>query len=230
MGVGVVVVCHLLVRGLFQEKGSDVRNLSISLVGLAALAGTAGAGTVFFEDFENGHIGQFTYEDYQKGGSAFKWDGNGATGDGNYTDATGSCAMSNSDASPGEYDHAIVSPVIALGVNSMLSYRTNYQNFANLDFADTDISLDGVNWKTLQSWNGDHGGFYSTPGEGVSLDLSAYDGQKVQIRFHHYDPNTDDNDWYWQVDDVRVTGDVPAPGAAALLGLGGLVAGRRRRA
>lgn len=209
-----------------------MRNLSISLFALAAAAGMANAGTVFFEDFENGHIGQFSYEDYQKGGSAFKWDGNGQTKQGNYTDASGSCAMSNSDFTPGEYDHAIVSPTILLGTNSILEYRTNYQNFANSDFANTDISVDGgQNWKTLLSWNDDHGGFYSTPGEGVKLDLSAFDGMKVNIRFHHYDPDQGDSDWYWQVDDVRVSADdIPAPGAAALLGLGGLVAARRRRA
>lgn len=230
-GVGVVFVRTLFVRGLHQEKGSDVRNLSISLFALAATAGTAGAGTVFFEDFENGHIGQFTYQDYQPGGSAFIWDGNGATNEGNYTGASGSCAMSNSDAQAGDYDHAIVSPTISLGTNSVLSYQTNYQNFANFDYADTDISVDGgASWKTLLSWNEDHGGFYQSPGESVSLDLSAYDGQKVQIRFHHYDPEQGDNDWYWQVDDVRVSGDVPAPGAAALLGIGGLCAARRRRA
>jgi hypothetical protein len=219
----------------FTEKGSDVRNLSISLVALVATAGTAGAGTVFFEDFGNGGIGQFSYEDYQDGGSAFEWAGNADSDDGNYTGGTGNAATSNSDFSGGgEYDHAIVSPPIDLGnyLNSSLSYLANYQNFALLDFANTDISTDGgQSWKNLVSWNEDHGGFYETPGETVNLDLSAYDGQTIQLRFHHFNPNADDFDWYFQVDDVVVEGDlIPAPGAAALLGLGALCATRRRKA
>jgi hypothetical protein len=231
LGVGVVSVRTLCSWVGSFVKGSDVRNLSISLAALVAAAGSASAATVFFDDFENGGIGQFSYEDYQPGGSLFKWDSNVAGDEGNYTGGSGNAATSNSIfAGVGEYDHAIVSPEINLGTDSELTYLTNYQNFALLDFADVDISNDGgQSWKNLLRWNSDHGAPFDLPGESVVIDLSAYDNQTVNIRFHHYDPNTDDFDLYWMVDNVRVTA-VPVPGAIALLGLGGLCTARRRRA
>lgn len=207
-----------------------MRNFSVMFAALVAAAGSANAVVVFSEDFNSGGIGSFSYEDYQPGGSAFQWAGNADSGEANYTGGSGNAATSNSDANPGEYDHAIISPKINLGTGSELSYLSNYQNFAFLDFADVDISNDGgATWNTLLSWNEDHGTFFGTPGESVLLDLGAYDNQTVQIRFRHYNPNADDFDWYWMVDDVSVTA-IPAPGAMALLGLGGLCAARRRRA
>jgi MYXO-CTERM domain-containing protein len=106
-----------------------------------------------------------------------------------------------------------------------LQLLANYQNFAALDFFDIDIN-NGSGWVNLLRWNEDHGGFDAPPGEAIDLDLSAYAGDTAQVRFHYYDPNSGDWDWYIQVDDVAVT---PAPGALALLGIGGLAVARRRR-
>jgi hypothetical protein len=45
----------------------------------------------------------------------------------------------------------------------------------------------------------------AAPGEAVNLDIASVAGQEnVMCRFHYYDPNMGDNDWYVQVDVVVV--------------------------
>jgi len=62
----------------------------------------------------------------------------------------------------------------------------------------------------------------------VTLDLSAYDGMNsVTIDFLFSTTGVVERVG-WYIDDVAIRG-VPAPASAALLGLGGLVATRRRR-
>lgn len=161
--------------------------------------------TILAEDFEGGIANGWTAEDLL-GSSSFNWDVNTFFSDANFTNAAGLCAEGDSDAFPGEFDVALVSPAVPLPPAGELTYTTNYQNYRNEDFADVDISTDGSSWTTILSWNEDHGGFDAPPGEDITLDLSAYEGQTIRVRFHYYDPNTGDWDWYWQVDDVSITG------------------------
>lgn len=194
-----------------------------TIAALAALAGAA-HGQAFFEDFEGGLPAGWTVIDNE--GTGVVWDTNVAWGDGNYTDGTGMSFAVNSDTAGSlEYDTELVTHSFVVPTGGSLDLTANYQNLANLDFFDIDIN-DGSGWGNLLSWNEDHGGFFAAPGEDISLDLSGYAGSNVEVRFHYYNPNTGDWDWYIQIDNVTVT---PAPGAVALLGLGGLVATRRRR-
>lgn len=193
---------------------------------IAALVAAAGAayGQAFSEDFEGGIPGSWAVVD--NAGNGVNWDTNVAWGDGNYTNGSGMCAMVDSDeAGVVEYDTELITHAFNVPSNATLSLTANYQNLVNNDFFEVDIN-DGSGWHNLVSWNEDHGGFYATPGENISESLAAYAGKTAQIRFHYYDPNTGDWDWYVQIDNVEVT---PAPGALALLGLGGLAATRRRR-
>lgn len=129
---------------------------------------------------------------------------------GNFTGGSGEAASVSSDAYIfTEFDTELISNSFSLQnqASASLDYLVNYINLAGYDFLDLDISTDGgSNWTTLLSWNEDHGGFFSPPGEAVSIDLSAYLGEPdVLVRWHYYDPNLGDWDWYAQVDNVALT-------------------------
>ncbi len=170
--------------------------------------------------FENGIPSTWTVVDNE--GTGVVWDVTGSgtcAGDSNYTNGSGKAACVNSDAvGTVEFDtelrtNAITIPASA--TSATLRYTANYQNYNNRDFLDLDISTDGgVTWTTLLSWNEDHpvGSLYSPPGEDVVVDLSPYIGQTIILRWHYYDPNSGDWDWYAQIDDVALD----CPGAPSL--------------
>ncbi len=132
---------------------------------------------------------------------------------GNYTGGTGDAATASSDAAGlVQYDTEFRTYAFDLSDwhtydEISLHYLANYQNLAGRDFLDLDISTDGgATWTNLLSWNEDHGGFRSTPGEAVSIDLTPYAGMSnLQLRWHYYDPTTSDFDWYAQIDDVGLS-------------------------
>ncbi|WP_340679574.1 M4 family metallopeptidase [Paraglaciecola sp.] len=130
---------------------------------------------------------------------------------GNFTGGDGDAASVSSDASPGEFDTELHSNTFSLvGWNSAkLDYLVDYQNFHSSDFLNLDISTDGGNsWGSLLNWNEDHpvGGRSTNLGETVSLDLSAYAGEaNVKLRWHYFDTDSDDWDWYAQIDNVVLT-------------------------
>ncbi|HTJ49001.1 MAG TPA: T9SS type A sorting domain-containing protein, partial [Cyclobacteriaceae bacterium] len=147
-------------------------------------------------------------------GSGVAWNLASAWGEGNYS-GVGDAATVSSDAfGEGEFDTELISPSINVGAyrNVVVQYTANYQNFANLDFLDLDIKVDGASWVNVLSWNEDHGTFRGLPGEFVSLNLDSYlaGASSFKLRWHYYDPNTGDFDWYAQIDNVVVLGDPKA--------------------
>jgi hypothetical protein len=131
---------------------------------------------------------------------------------GNFTGGAGEVACVSSDLfGQAEFDTELRTPVIDLTgfvAPASLTFLTNYQNFVNSDFFAVDVSTNGAAgpWTNLLNWNEDHGTFRGTPGEAVNLDIASVTGQaNVMFRFHYFDPNTGDFDWYAQVDDVVVT-------------------------
>lgn len=169
-------------------------------------------------DFNAGLPGDWTVVDNESGGPV--WSNLAGCGEAaNYTGSTGDVACVSSDVfGLAEFDTELLTPTFNFcGASAPLALGAviNYQNFANLDFLEIDVSTDGVSWTNLLSWNEDHGAFRATPGEEISLDVSAYAGlPSVQFRFHYFDPNSNDYDWYAQVDDVTIdgTGAVTTPG------------------
>ncbi|QXD14069.1 S8 family serine peptidase [Rhodocaloribacter litoris] len=166
---------------------------------------TFGGSPFFSENFDAGIPGTWTVVDNE--GTGITWATSADWGEGNYTGGQNLAAMVCSDcAGPGEYDTELRTPELTAPTNNVvLTYRANYQNFANLDFLDVDISTDGgTSWTTVLSWNEDHGGFFGTPGENVTIDLSPYvsAGETFIVRWHAYNPNSGDWDWYSQIDDV----------------------------
>lgn len=156
----------------------------------------------------------------------------------NLTGGAGNAVCANSDASPGAFSTALISPVLDLsgaGAAS-LSYRAYYANYAGADTLDLDISTDGGStWSNVLRWNEDHQGGDGSPGELVLVDLTPYLSSQTRLRWNYYDPS-DGWDWYVQLDDILVTtggadAEVPEPGAFGLLaaGLGALLLGRKTR-
>lgn len=193
---------------------------------VAAIAAAAGAayGQAFFEDFEGGLPAGWSVVD--NAGQGVIWKTNVQWGDGNYTNGSGLCMMIDTDEGSNglETDSSVVTDAFTVPSNAMLDLTANFQQLGT-DFFDIDINT-GSGWTNLLHWTTDHGGFYSTPGEDISLSLANYGGSTAQLRFRNADPSSNDWNWYVQFDNVGVT---PAPSALALLGLGGLAAARRRR-
>ncbi|MEW5831010.1 MAG: carboxypeptidase regulatory-like domain-containing protein [Chloroflexota bacterium] len=163
----------------------------------------------FSQDFNSATFPPTGWNVTDVAGNGVVWDLSSAWGDGNYTGGSGDAADANSDAAPYiEFDTILTSPTIIVAdlPSQTLTYLANYQNYANYDYLDLDISVDGGAWVNLLSWNEDHGAQDSTPGESVTVDLSPLLGSATsfQLRWHYYDPNAFDWDWYAQIDDVNI--------------------------
>jgi len=160
---------------------------------------------LLFEDFENG-VPPEGWSVIDNEGGGVVWESSSD----NYTGGTGNAAMANSDAAGNvEYDTELITPAIDVDGKAgvVVQYYVNYQNYFNNDFLDLDISTDGgATWTTVLSWNEDHGSLNSVPGEYVSLELDDYltDASTMQLRWHYYNPNSGDWDWYAEIDEVEV--------------------------
>lgn len=204
-----------------------------------------GMAPVLAETFDTGIPASWAVVDNASGGPV--WTNLVGCGEAaNFTAGSGDVACVSSDFfGTAEFDTELRTPVIDLSTYTApaaLTFNVNYQNFANLDFFEVDVSTNGAAgpWTNLLSWNEDHGVIHAPPGETVNLDIASVAGQSnVMFRFHYFDPNTDDWDWYAQVDDVAVTAtgavvpppvalvaqELPATSPSILAALGLLLAG-----
>lgn len=203
-----------------------------------------GVGGVFYEAFDSGIPASWSVVNNAMGGPV--WTNLAGCGEaGNYTNGGGDAACVSSDVfGAGEFDTELRTPVIDLSAYTApagLTFNVNYQNFANSDFFEVDVSTNGAAgpWTNLLTWNEDHGAFRATPGEAVNLDISSVAGQaNVMFRFHYFDPNTGDYDWYAQVDNVGMSAtpggsgtpyvepqELPTASTSVLAALGLLLAG-----
>ena len=165
-------------------------------------------------DFNNGLPADWAVINNAPGGPV--WGDLASCGEsGNYTNGSGDLACVSSDLfGAADFDTELRTPSFStLGQAIVtLTYTANYQNFANEDFLDVDVSIDGGTvWTNVLSWNEDHGAFRAPPGEDVNLDISAFVANQasVMIRWYYYDPAPDDFEWYAQVDDVALACDIP---------------------
>lgn len=180
----------------------------------------APAAVVLSENFDAGIPGGWTVID--NAGSGVVWTNLAGCGETNYVNPSANVACASSDfAGHAEFDTELRTPVINLAsyvAPASLTFDSNYQNLAALDFLQVDVSTNGGgSWTNLLSWNEDHGVLHVQPGVPVNLDISAYAGlASVLFRFHYFDPNFDDWDWYAQVDNVVVNA-TPAGGCTLTL-------------
>jgi|GEM_PF-1262444 len=193
-----------------SEKDAQLsRSVSQSSV-LQLLAGTP----IFEERFEGSAFPPSGWNVTDHEGSGLVWGFAGSYGEGNYS-GTGEAATASSDAfGPAEFDTELRTPYISTTgyANVALQFNANYQNYAGLDFLDLDIRVQGdTTWANILHWNEDHGTLRGT-GQTVTVELGDYLGSATsfQLRWHYYDPNTDDYDWYAQIDNIVVLGDAKA--------------------
>jgi len=197
------------------------------------LSGGLAYGDTFLEEHFEGPWLPAGWTTTDNAGAGWTWVRNDTTGRTNYAGGDGYCAAADSDYWDNyPYDTRLITPAFVVPLNPVLSYVAAYNHIGGGDNANTAISTDGgATWTNLLHWEEDHDAY--GPGEVVSLPLDAFVGQTAEVRFRYYG---DGWDWWWQVDDVLVEGDpldgepVPEPGALTLLGLGGLLCLRRRRA
>lgn len=153
----------------------------------------------FYEDFE----GDFPPEGWDvviNNGAG--WMRNDAWGRDNLTPGTGYAAAADSDAFGTGMDTELWTPPIDLSGASqaLLSFANNFQVFST-DEAYIDVSIDGgTSWTNVAYWDYDNGPTIET------VDLSAYTGEVIRLRFRYVALGWD---WYWQVDDVTILTDIP---------------------
>ncbi|MCE3281871.1 MAG: Muc19 precursor [Chitinophagaceae bacterium] len=114
--------------------------------------------------------------------------------------------LSNSDAGGSGNDTytLLQSPAFStMGYTSgTLAFHHYYNDYNAADSASVEISTDGINWTTLDSYTTDRGTASSFAAE--TIDISAYVNQPaVYVRFRYMAT------WgfYWAIDNVGVTGD-----------------------
>jgi hypothetical protein len=174
---------------------------------IQVLAGTS----LLQEDFEDASFPPSGWSVVDNAGSGIVWKFAAAYEESNYA-GTGEAATTSSDAfGEGEFDTELISPIVSTAgfKNIAVQYNANYQNYSGLDFLDLDIQVDGGAWTTVLSWNEDHGTLREPSGESVTVELGEYinDASSFRLRWHYYDPNADEWDWYAQIDDVVILGD-----------------------
>lgn len=192
---------------------------------VAAAAGSASAVVVSY-DFETG-FGAQGWSQSSTSATTF-WQDLPGLGDANYVNGSLNAPIANNDLTGpgmGAFDASLSSPGQAFVGAAVLSYEINFQSFSGLDFVEVYY---GTTLVTTHNTDTPVGGLY-TLGAGAlfSHNVTATPGDQVTFRY-----STGDGDpweWYAQVDNVTIDGQIPAPASLALLGLGGMVTGRRRR-
>ncbi len=172
-----------------------------------ALSGSSVA-QILNEDFDGGTFPPlgWTVVDTTSNGP---WLLNTDYGRANDTGGAGDCAAIDGDAIGwGALDTELITPSFVVPSGASLEFAHSFRWYSGglIEQGDVDISVGGGPWALLRNYSGaDHG---YPGGAHESIDLSAYAGSDVRIRFHYYDANWD---WWWQIDDVSVN----APSASA---------------
>ncbi len=128
----------------------------------------------------------------------------------NYTGARGNVACASSDLAPihENFDTELRSHRFSLAGQSSarLEFTINYQNFAGADTLDVDVTTDdGGSWTNLLQLTTDQGLFRAAGGVDRSINLASVLGQSnIKLRWRYYDPGAAANDWYVQVDNIRL--------------------------
>ena len=167
--------------------------------------------TIYSEDFEGTYPWGMTTNDLTGLYPTHVWgDGEALFGSGsNTTDGTGNYASANSDGfcDLDPWDTELILPLqdFTSYSNVTLTWESDFQDYLGAGDAWVDVSTDGGS-----TWNNV---FYATNDQFASetADLSTYDlTANITIRFRYSD-NGEGCAWYWNIDDIAITGDLAVP-------------------
>ena len=160
--------------------------------------------SVFYEDFE-GAFPPAGWSLTNNGGDCV-WESTATTGRTNWTAGSGAAADADSDwcgsslmTTTVTMDTELRTPPIDLSgvTHAWLSFRSDFQSFADADDAYVEISMDGGStWDTLLHYDG-----IDVPMQLEAIELTPYTGKNVVLRFRYVAPTWD---WWWLLDDVAV--------------------------
>jgi hypothetical protein len=145
----------------------------------------------------------------------------GDCGEMNYTSppsggGEGACASSDVFGTS-SYDTELRTPDIDVSGQAFatLDIVANYQAIGvppTADNFDVDVSTNsGASWTTVFEYMDDTpvGGLRIPPGVANSINLDAFVGGTLMIRFRYYNPSPTAFDWYANIDDVSLICDIP---------------------
>jgi len=141
-----------------------------------------------------------------QGWSSQGWNAASSFGEGNYAGRGEAATLSADALGKTGVKGAIYSPVVSLkeSRNITLQYQANYQNYANQDYLDLDIRLNGESqWTNVLHWNEDHGSLRGA-GELVKVELAKYlqNASSFQLRWNYAGSSSEG--WYTQLDNVEL--------------------------
>ncbi len=195
----------------------------IATIAVAASAGLA-SGQVYFSDFESDGGGFVGTGDWERG-TPVGVSGGGLGGFGG-PEPTGGFS---GDFVWGTVIGGLHSPntvsslAITIDATGFTGLALNFQEWLDSGGNAFDTAQIFVNGSLISLRDGGPTGDWRA----VSFDLSGFDNSIFDLEFRFSTTGVVERVG-WYIDDVAITG-VPAPSALALLGLGGVVAGRRRR-
>lgn len=182
-------------------------------------AALAGAQDLYFSDFEADNGGLVGTNDWEWGMPT------GFAGGFGSTEPNGGFSGNNAWGTilGGDHNPSTISTLTLSSVDLSAATELNFWEWSQSGsnaFDTAEVLVDGVQ---MYLSDGDSGG---TEWRNVSIDLTAVSGTGDIVFQFSTTGVVERTGWY--LDDVRVAG-VPAPASAALLGLGGFAAIRRRR-
>ncbi len=189
-----------------------------ALAALIVPAALAGAQDLYFSDFEANDGGLAATNDWQwgmptgfVGGFSSTEPGSGFSGDNVWGTILG-----------GNHNPSTISTLTLAGVDLTAATELNFWEWSDSGGNTFDMAAVLVDGVQMYLSDGDSADAWRN----VSIDLTAVSGTGDIVFQFSTTSVVDRTGWY--LDDVRVAG-IPAPASAALLGLGGFAAARRRR-
>jgi hypothetical protein len=205
---GYIEVTRVITPGATEDFVLDVDPVACTAPGY-----TMTVSALLSEDFEAWPLSGWNIVDNAAdgGGSGCVWYGDDDLEDeseGNLTGSSGNFADADSDdCGEQDMDTELISPPFDASPYEaiLVDFSYNYRTYYGDDAADVDV-FDGVNWNTIWTAPDDTDGRVRARGPSSAADS--------RVRFHYRDAFWE---YWWQVDEVRISGATCVPLAGGLV-------------